>query len=264
MRVQIDGISLNYELAGSGRCLALIHGLGDDLTLWANQIPAFAKHYRVLRYDVRGFGESDKPEEEYSAEIFSEDLYLLLKALKIDEAFVLGYSMGGVIAQRFALDYPEITKALIIVSSASECNQQAIERYETTAHIAEKHGMEVLEREMEGYFTKRRFFPGFAERNPDSVAKFRKHWLGNDPKGYARAARAMAKCALTSQLGNIRCPTLIIVGDKDISAGVGGSVIMSRHIPGSQLKMLKDCGHDPMTEQPELFNATVMEFLATV
>ena len=264
MRAKIDGVCVNYELTGSGRCIALIHGMGDDLTLWANQITAFAKHYRVLGYDVRGFGKSDKPEEEYSLESFSQDLYLLLKALKIDEAFVLGFSMGGVIAQRFALDYPQITKALIVVGSASECNQQAIERYETTADIVEKHGMKVLEREMEGYFTERRFFPAFAKRNPDLVARFREHWLGNDPKGYARAARAMAKCALTPQLENIRCPTLIIVGDKDISVGVGGSVIMNRRIAGSQLKIFRDCGHDPMTEQAELFNATVLEFLTKV
>ena len=167
--------------------------------------------------------------------------------------------MGGVVAQRFALDYPQMAKALIIVSSSSQVNPQAIDRYEQRARAAEEGGMKAIAQDLE-----RRFYPGFLEKNPDFLKKYRKQFLSNNPRGWAMAARSMARYNYTEELARIKCPTLVIVGENDVSVGVGGSVIISRRIPGSQLKIIKGCGHDIAREKPEEFNAAVLDFLASV
>ncbi|MBA7593564.1 3-oxoadipate enol-lactonase 2 [subsurface metagenome] len=260
MRTKINHISLNYELVGSGKCIVLTHGLGGALLHWEYQVPEFSKHYQVMTWDVRGFGHSDKPAGPYSAEMFATDLCLLLKKLNIERVFVHGHSMGGVIAQRFALDYPEMTMALIISHSSSEVKAEAIQRYNELADIAESRGMEALPiTPPEVAFAK-----GFIEKNPKFVTQFQGRMFHNDPKAYAAAARAMGCYNYTEELAKIGCPTLIIVGDQDLMTPPGGSVIMHRRIPGSELVIFKDCGHISFIEQPEVYNNTILRFLAMV
>jgi len=259
VKVKVDGVSLNYELTGQGKTITLIHGMGDNLHLWDNQVPVFSKKYQVLRFDTRGFGKSDVPREGYPAEALPQDVYGLLRALNIKETHLAGFSMGGVIALRFALDYPQMVKALIVVSSSSQVNPQAIDRYEQRARAAEQEGIQAIATDLE-----RRFYPGFLQKSPDFLNKYRQQFLTNDPRGWAMAARSMARYNYTEELARIKCPTLVIVGENDVSVGVGGSVIISRRIPGSQLKIVKECGHDIAREKPEEFNGTVLEFLASV
>lgn len=265
MIASIDDISINYELSGTGKTLALIHGMGDDLSLWANQVPGFSKKYQVLTFDVRGHGQSDKPRAGYSLQSYADDLYSLLKLLKIERAFLLGFSMGAVIAMKFSLDHPEMVKALIIVSSSSHVSPKATAGFEKLADTAEVYGMEALLGTPGGsLFIQNRFLPAFAEKNPDFVAKFKQRWLLNDPKGFAGAARSMSSYNLTPELGKITCPTLILVGAEDKAVGVGGAVIINRNIRGSQLKIISECGHDIAREKAEELNAAVLEFLAQV
>ena len=108
---------MNYELAGEGECLVLIHGYSDNLNMWFNQTSGLSKHYRVLTYDVRGFGQTEKADTPYSMQLFSDDLYELLGALDIESACVLGYSMGGRIALEFAMNHPEMTNGIIFANS---------------------------------------------------------------------------------------------------------------------------------------------------
>ena len=117
MKIIANGISMNYELIGSGRCLTLIHGAGDNLNAWFNQVPAFSQRYRVLTYDVRGHGQTEMTEEELTTELWVDDLYALLKDLSISETFLLGHSMGGAIALQFTLTHPKMVKALILSNS---------------------------------------------------------------------------------------------------------------------------------------------------
>src|SRR5262249_48648757 len=116
-RVSAGEISLNYLEDGAGTPLLLIHGLGGDAHSWDADVPEFARFHRVLRPDVRGFGDSDKPPGRYSPSLFARDLEGLLAALAIPAAHVLGISMGGVIAQRLALECPQRVRSLILVST---------------------------------------------------------------------------------------------------------------------------------------------------
>ena len=246
MRIKINDVSLNCELSGSGRTLSLIHGMGNSLSLWELVLPQWTKHFQVLAYDVRGHGQSDKHLGPYSAKMFVNDHYLLLKALHIEKNFILGFSMGGVIALQFALEHPEMTDALVVVSSSSEVSEKAIAMYEERAALVEQQGMETIASIVDTAFT-----PDFARQNPSVVAQYREILLQNHPEAYAAAARAMIRYNLTAKLGKISCPTLVIVGEKDISVGVGGSVIINRHIPNSKLTILPEAGHIIMQEKPD-------------
>lgn len=259
MRLKVNGIEINYEMTGAGEPLVLIHGFARDLTDWAKHLPVFAQHYRVITWDQRGFGQSDKPGE-YSLKLFAGDLHLLLNALKIDRAFILGTSWGGMIAQKFALDYPEMVKALVITSSSSEVNEPAAKNYEARAEVVEKGGIESLGTELG-----RRFVSAF----PGSVDRLTQDILSRpqvDAQAYAGANRAIAELyhnPLTPELKKITCPTLILGAGKDVVAGAGGSVIMHRNMPGSKLVMVQDCGHDIATERPDVFYPTILDFLAS-
>jgi pimeloyl-ACP methyl ester carboxylesterase len=196
-------------------------------------------------------------------ELLAHDLYLLLQKLEIDSTFLLGFSMGGVVAQKFALDYPQKTRGLIILGSSSECNAAAAAWYQERASLAEERGMEAV---VEGD-TERCFTSAFKMNQPTIVAEYQRMRAQTDPRGYARVARAMASLyqhPLTPELGRITCPTLILVGEEDIACPPGASVIMHRRIPGSQLRIIKGWPHQVLIEAPQELNTAVLEFLAAV
>jgi len=259
MRVKVNDISINYEVAGSGKTLVLIHGLGGNAQSWETIVPLFSGYYRVLTWDVRGHGQSDKPGGSYSTELFASDLAALLRTLGIGNAFVLGHSMGGVIALRFALDFPDLCHALIVSSSAAEVNPQATKYWQDLASTVLERGMEAVPFDAARIFSK-----GFIERNPEVVEEFARNRPVNDPSCYARAALAISAYNYNEELGRIRCPTLIIVGDQDVTTPPGGSVRMSRLIPDSKLIIFKGCGHVSYVEQPEVFSQAVLDFLVGI
>jgi len=257
MRAKVNDICIDYELAGSGHTLVLIHGLGGNGQTWESQVPLLARRYHVLTWDVRGHGQSDKADGDYSAGLFASDLAALLRTLGIPSAFVLGHSMGGVISLRFALDFPDMCDALIVSSSTAELNPQATEYWQDVAATVLENGIEAVAFEPSRLFSK-----GFVERNPGAVEEFSEMRLVNDPSCYAKAALAMSNYNYNAELDRICCPTLIIVGDEDILTPPGGSVRMSRLIPGSKLIILEGCGHVSYVEQPEVFSKAVLDFLA--
>jgi 3-oxoadipate enol-lactonase len=259
MRVKINDISINYEIAGSGKTLVLTHGLGGNRQAWETIIPLLTGHYQVLTWDVRGHGQSDKPEGKYSAGLFANDLAALLKVLDIGGAFVLGHSMGGVVALRFALDFPDLCNALIVSSSSAEVNPRATKYWQDLANTVLEKGMEAIPSDPTRTFTK-----SFIEKNPEMVEEFARNRAVNDPGAYVKAALAVSEYNYNEELGKIHCPTLIIVGNEDMTTPPGGSVKMSRLITGSKLVIFDDCGHLSYVEQPEVFSKSILDFLGKV
>ena len=259
MRIAAGGITLNYEREGNGTPLVLTHGLGDTLHFWDNVAAALAAHHTVLRWDVRGFGLSDKPPGPYSPELLAADLAALLDALGIEDAHIAGLSMGGVIAQRVALDHPTRVRSLVLVSTSSEVGPRGMANWQRLADSIEHHGFGTGARD-----ASRAFSPGFGAAHPDAVVAAGAQTANNDPLAYAAAARAMSAYNWTADLARLRIPVLILQGLADQLTPPGGSVKMHRMLPASRLLMVPDTGHSVSIEQPDLFTATVLGFTAGV
>jgi pimeloyl-ACP methyl ester carboxylesterase len=235
----------HFESAGSGPLtVVLTHGLAANTSTWTAQVAAFRSSHRVITWDLRGHGKSRGPAGDYVLSDLGADLRAVLDRAGVERAVVLGHSAGGVVAMQFALDHPERTAGLVLVGTASECNESARDFYEGLAKTAEESGMARVHRRL-----------GVSEAGDAPGAA--------DPIAFAKVARCMANLhrePLTPRLGEIRCPALIVVGDKDF-LGAGGSVILSRRIAGSRLHIVPERGHGIFAEDPDGFNRLVGEFL---
>ncbi len=258
-RVCVGDVSLNYQQAGVGTDLVLIHGLGGDLTIWDAEAAEFAAHHRVTRPDVRGFGASDKPPGPYSPAMFARDLDGLFTGCGIDDAHVVGISMGGVIAQRLALDFPQRIRSLVLVSTSSEVGQKSIVAWQRLADRIEREGFDAQTAD-----ASRAFSPSFAQCHPELVAELGRRNAACDPKGYAAAARAVSDYNWTAELPRVTAPTLILQGLDDQLTPPGGSVKLSRALPYARLLLVADAGHTLPMEQPILFRDSALAFVAGV
>ena len=268
MIIKANGISMNYELSGSGRYFTLIHGAGDNLNAWYNQVPVFSRRYHVLTYDVRGHGQTELPEEGLTTKLWVEDLYALLKALNISETILLGFSMGAGIAQAFTLAHPQIVKALILSNGgglgrrSEEGMREMASRRQTQIEDIKKRGIEaVVEQRTKGPFTP--FSPGFVEKSPETIKQYKEMLRQNNPEGYLRVMQRMGQPTTPPDLSKITCPTLIIAGEHDATGGTAGAKATQEAIHGSQLKVFPT-GHATAIEQPKAYNETILRFLAEV
>ena len=250
---------INYEIEGTGTPLVLTHGLGDTLHFWDGVAPALAAQHRLLRWDVRGFGDSDKPPGPYSAALFASDLATLLDELAIDRIHLGGISMGGVIAQRFALDHASRVRSLILCSTSSEIGAAGTANWRRLADSIEQRGFGAGARD-----ASRSFSTSFAAAHPEVVAAAGQQTANNDPRAYAAAARAMSDYQWTADLARVRVPVLILQGLADQLTPPGGSVKMHRSLPASRLLMFEDTGHNLPLERQDQFTAALLGFTGGV
>lgn len=262
MRVRVNSeIEINYELDGDPSrqpVVVLTHGMGGWLGSWDDDVPAIAEKHAVLRWDVRGHGDSDKPDVPYSAEMHARDLAGLLRALGIERARVGGNSMGGAITQRFLLDYPEMTTAGFVLCTSSEVNERMAGAWEERAQIAEEEGMEAV---LERSGTLANASPSIRPVPPERERRAREATLKIPGRIYGHVVRAMAVYNWTGELSRIRVPVLILQGLQDTMTPPGGAVIMHRNIPMSQLVMMDECSHAIATDQPEQWRRHLLNFL---
>jgi 3-oxoadipate enol-lactonase len=259
VNAHVEGIRLHYELTGEvGPLVVLTHGLGGRLEFFAPHVEALAKRHRVLRWDLRGAGRSDTPAGPYSPALFARDLAGLLDHLDERAAYVVGHSGGGVVAQRFALDFPERALGLVLASTSSEVGPKATAAWNRLADTIERQGFGSADREPDP----RGFGPAFAAVHPEVVRALAEQTRANDPRAYAASARAFGAYNWTDELGALRAPTLILQGLADQMTPPGGSVILSRRTPRSRLVMVPDAGHNLPIEMPTLFATAILAFLA--
>lgn len=266
MKITANNISMNYEVTGQGKWLTLIHGAGDNLEAWWNQVPVFSRHYRVLTYDIRGYGQTETPAEGYSIDALVEDLNQLLKALGIKESYVLGYSMGGRIALGLTLNHPEVVKALIMANSGVVATQRSQEEMDEMTRLRQQR-MEIVERQgsLESVVTDESigmvFSPGWPQRNREVLEHYKQIQLKNDPKAYLVMAKAITWGTPPPDASPLKCPTLIIAAEHDAYSGVEAAKAGQKLIAGSKL-VIMPTGHASAIEQPEEFNRIVLDFLS--
>jgi pimeloyl-ACP methyl ester carboxylesterase len=259
----VNGAQLYYQASGAGRPLVLVHAGICDSRMWDDQVPAFNKGYRVVRYDMRGYGRSSMPAGDYS---HSSDLEGLLAGLEIEKAVFIGCSMGGRVVVDLALDHPERVSAMILVgASVSGYDFEAEPPPQWDEMVsAFKSGDFVQAAELEC-----QIWVDGAQRTPEDLDPgLRWRVIEMDMIALANEARQQGqeirRPPAALHLGEISVPTLIIAGELDQPDLLQVASTMHASIQTSQLVVMKGVAHLPNMEQPHEFNRLVTDFLARV
>lgn len=261
MRVQAGELQLNYETYGdAGEWLVMCHGLGAGLQSMREPARFFADGYRVLIWDNRGLGGSDDAPEggDYSIATHARDLEALLAALGIERAVMYGVSWGGVVALRHAIDSPSRVRALVVDSTSAEMNEHAAANWVARGQALFEGGVEAMSAAPAGLTE-----AGAAPRAPQPVAEP----LRIDPRGFLETCEALATLhtqPMNEELGALDVPTLAIVGENDRVAGVGGTVKLSRVIPGCRLVIVPEAGHGVCMFDPGALRRETEALLASL
>jgi pimeloyl-ACP methyl ester carboxylesterase len=257
---EVNDTRLFYEILGEGHPLVLVHGFTASTKMWDDQFEAFAKRFKVMRYDMRGFGESALPVagKEYS---HVEDLKALLNQLGIAHAYLVGSSMGGRVALDFALEHPEVTEALVLVDSSLGGFQDWSKDDIDWDRVAKEEGAEAVKdlmTKIPSFIKLVREKPNVAVRRKQILSDYSGwHFVNTDP------CRSLDPPAI-ERLQEIRIPTLIIVGENDLPDFHKIADILNKKIQNSKRITMKGAGHVPNMEAPREFNEAVSSFLANV
>ena len=250
------------ELHGSGPGVILIHGFGLRRAMWQWQLPVLSPHFRVVTYDLYGHGESAPPQGTPSLSMFSAQLRRVMDQCGIERAAVVGFSLGGMIARRFALDHPDRLSALAILHSAHERTPAERDAILMRVRACRDSGPSAnVDSALERWFT-----PAFRAEAPALVAMVRGWITGNDPAVYARIYQVLADGdrEIAQGLAGISCPTLVMTGADD----PGNTPAMSRNmaglIPGARLVILPELRHMALAESPSQVNRPLSAFLREV
>ncbi len=255
-KIQSNGINLYYEIHGEGQPLLFIHGLGSSTRDWEFQVTEFAKSYKVITFDLRGHGQSDKPAGPYSMAMLAADTVGLLRALGIDAPHVVGLSLGGGVAFQMAVDASLPLKSLTIVNSTPELlvctfkdRLMVWQRIAIVKLLGMKKMGEVLSKRM------------FIKPEQEEIRRiFVERWAENDQRAYLNAMRALVGWSVAARIGSIQCPTLIIGADQDYSP-ISVKEAYTAKIPNAQLVIIPDSRHATPVERPQEFNLALREFL---
>jgi len=255
--VRTKGINTYVDIQGDGPWLVLSHSLACDHTMWDEQIEALTRDYRVVRYDTRGHGRSSAPDGIYSLDLLAADLNDLLDALNIDKAHLVGLSMGGMIGQIFALQYPSRLHTLVLCDTSSAYSDSVAPVWKERVRVAQMEGMTALaEPTVERWFTER-----FHRASPATIRRFRDLVAGTTLDGYAGCSEAILKIRATERLNEISVPVLVVVGEQDQGTPVEMAQIIHDQISASELAIIGDAAHFPNVEQPAVFTNVLLEFL---
>ena len=243
-----DGVNLYYDVHGEGPALLLTHGYSATSQMWRGQIAAFSKHHQLILWDMRGHGASDYPDDPaaYSESATVADMAALLDAVGAEKAIVGGLSLGGYMSLAFHLAHPERVRALLIIDTGPGYrNDEAREGWN-------RHALQTGERyDSEGLG---RLAAGSVEMRTSSH---------RSAEGLAHAARGMLTqkdARVMSSLPTVAVPSLVVVGAND-TPFLAASDYMAAKIPGARKVVIANAGHAANIDQPQAFNAAVLDFL---
>ena len=264
-----DGVKLYYEEAGSGAPLVFVHEFAGDLRSWELQMAHFARLYRCIAYNARGYPPSDVPKsiEQYSQDRATDDIRAVLDALKIDKAHIVGLSMGAFATLHFGIRYPERALSLTIAGGGYGAHPAQYEKFQADA----KSNAQLIRDKGMAYFAANYGHPTriqLKNKDPRGYAQYVKLLGEHSVEGSANTmlgyqARRPSLYALAEQMKQIPVPTLILAGDEEEPC-LEASLLMKRCIPKAGLALLPRSGHTINLEEPALFNRLVENFLHQV
>ena len=261
---EVQGGRLYYESAGSGDAVVLVHGNAGDRRHWDAQFSALAVGYRIIRYDVRGFGESSLPEEDrpYSDH---EDLANLLDHLGIKAAHVVGFSMGSGIAVDFSLAYPDRTRSLIAVGpwvfgySSPTAQDLFADMAQVRAAVADGGAGAGVDAWMKAPFLTATITDPAAGERLRQIVSGHSFWAFSH-----RSPQQVLEPSAAGRTSEIQAPTLILAGEHDIPGCLEVAALLDESVPQSRKVIMKETGHLLQIEKPEEFNQHLVQFINTV
>ena len=263
MLIQVRNSQFNIEDRGSGSPILLIHGFPLNLEMWRSQIDAFSNQYRVIAFDLRGFGHSPPTPGPYSMELLADDCAAVLAELGIPgPAVICGLSMGGYISFALYRRQPQLFSALILAATraGADSNQARANRDKAIQNTIEHGPQPVIDSMLKILLAPNNYLA-----KPDLVEALEKILSVSTPVGMVAALEGMkTRPDSTPILNQIKVPTLIFQGADDQIIAAGEAEILDSEIPDSKLVMVPDAGHMLNMEQPEIFNHEVARFLDSI
>jgi len=259
MLIEANGIRINCELSGKkdAPVVVLSHSLACSMVMWDPQLDLLEAHFKVLRFDTRGHGDSDAPRGSYTLEQLVDDAIGLLDALDIDRVHWVGLSMGGMIGQGIALHHSGRLESLVLADTAAIIPDAAQPVWQERIDAARKQGMPaVAESTLERWFT-----PNYLKQNPPAVEQIRQQIFATPVAGYIGCSEAIRRLNYLDRLSDIQIPTLIMVGADDPGTPVEASEAMQARIKGSNLVVIPEAAHLSNIEQAEVFSTHLMAHL---
>jgi pimeloyl-ACP methyl ester carboxylesterase len=243
--------------------MVMIHGAQGDQTMFAGLAATFAPGFNVLTFDQRGSGLSDKPDMAYSVAMLADDTAALMDHVGFNDAHIIGVSMGGMIAQEFALRHSRKVGSLVLGcttpggANSVRAAELATTAYSTKEMSAEERGKALAE----AAFTK-----GYVAKHPELIPMMieQRRQRPIDPVGFARRMAALQTFDTYDRLPQINCPTLVITGKDDALIPWENSRLIAGRIPGAQLTILEPAGHCFWLEQPDQSRDAIQSFLDTI
>ena len=252
----------SWSKEGTGSPVILVHGLGMNRQMWQWQMDSLTPHFSVICYDLLGHGESVNPEIPCQLSQFSGQLLALMNGLNLESCALVGFSLGGLIVQDFALNHPEKVDALAILNTAHGRTESERKAVLKRVQQAAEHGPASTVTDA----LQRWFSNDFATREPEVLEKVRKWIIANDKKIYPEIYRLLAECdePLTDAISAIRCPTLVMTGENDFGNSPAMAKRMSELIPEAHVEILRGLKHMGLAENPQAFNSRLVPFLQDV
>jgi 3-oxoadipate enol-lactonase len=259
MRASCNDIDVAWFEVGRGEPLVLVHGLADDHRAWRRALPGLMLGHRVLLYDLRGHGGTSLGLPDGTLRQLGLDLVALLDAAGIDRADIAGFSLGGTIAMRVAIDHPERVRGLVLVATSSRVGRAAAEWYRERVDMVERADpalRETLDRDTADVYAQspNELEEGLLIRRQSTA----------DPRGYGNACAAMASLngqPLDPELDRISAPTLIVASELDRHCPPKAAEIIATGIRGSRLEVMDGAGHPIPVEKPRELARSIDAFL---
>jgi 3-oxoadipate enol-lactonase len=251
-----DGCVIHVEIEGPQNAPVLMtsNSLGTNLHMWDDQVASWTRHFRLVRYDRRGHGQSSVPKGPYTMERLGRDVLAVIDALDVARINWCGLSMGGMVGQWLGAHAPGRIDKLVLSNTSSFFPDKSI--WEGRLKTVRDKGLAaIVDANMERWFTK-----DFRERSPQAIAKMREMFLATKADGYIGCGEAIRDMDHRPLLPKIGAPTLVIAGKHDPATTLEANEFICEHIPNADIAVL-DTAHIANVEQPKLYADTVLEFL---
>ena len=264
-----DNVKLFYEESGSGVPVVFVHEFAGDYRSWEMQMRHFARSYRCIAYNARGYPPSDVPAdgERYSQDRARDDIRAVLDALKIDKAHIVGLSMGGFAALHFGFTYPQRARSLVVAGCGYGAAPNQRQQFAAEAEAAARKFEEGMAKAVEAYALGPTRVQ-FQNKDPRGWQEFAHQLAEHSSEGSARTLRGVQKRRpslfdLVDRMKAITVPTLVMTGDEDWPC-LEPALLMKRTIPTAALVVMANAGHTINLEEPAAFNQHLADFLRAV